>query len=129
VVGHVPFSGNSIAEIFENILKKPLTFPDGGIHLSSSFLDFCEGLLCKSTCGRLRVKEALNHDWLNSKNRTGEKVPVEVLRRSSKTERNDRAIAVVHSLVSASYVYRIGSGIYILGTGPYLEDICEGTTV
>jgi len=129
MVGHVPFSGNSIPEIYESILKKPLTFPDGGSHLSNSFVNFCGRLLCKSTSERLRVNEALNHEWLNGKDKTGEKMSAEVLRRSSKTGTNNGALAIVHSLVTESYVYRLGTGIYILGSDPYLEDVCRGTIV
>jgi len=125
MVGKVPFSGISITDIFESILKKPLTFPDGGIYLSRSFVDFCTRLLNKSPLQRLKVKDALNHKWLKNASDT----KLEVVRRSAKTNRNKGALAIVHSLVSTSYVYRMGAGLYILGSGPYLEDVCEGNLV
>jgi len=126
MVGNVPFTGISVDDIFESIKKKPLTFPDGGNHLSRSFVNFSERLLCKYPDQRLKVKEALSHEWLKN---TSKQLPVEVVRRSSRTNTNDLALAVVHSLVSTSYVYRMGAGLYILGSGPYLEDVCESILV
>jgi len=124
VVGCVPFSGVSVTDIFESILKKPLTFPDGGSHLSKTFVSFCQSLLCKSPNRRLKVEEALNHDWL--KNTSDSFKRLEIVRRSGET--NNGARAIIRSLVSMSYdsyVYRMGAGLYVLGTGTYLEDMCE----
>jgi len=128
VVGNVPFSGDSVKDIFESILKKPLTFPEGGINLSKSFVNFCESLLRKSPNRRLNIEEALNHDWLKNTSEPSKKV--EVVRRSG--DRNDGARAMVRSLVSMSYdsyVYRMGAGQYNLGTANYLEDMYESCLV
>jgi len=129
MVGQVPFSGRSTNSIFESILKKPLKFPDGGSHLSKPFLDFCERALKKSPIERLRVSEALNHEWVKERNEFDKRLPGKVLRRSSKSITNDGDLALVHSLDSSSYVYRMGTGLYMLGSGPYLEDVCDGISV
>jgi len=125
MIGNVPFSGISVTDIFENILKNPLRFPQGGIHLSKSFVNFCERMLTKSPYERLTVGEALKHEWL--KNAADERL--EVVRSSSKNDTDDDAFARVQSLASTAHVYRIGVGLYILGTGPYIEDVCEGVLV
>jgi len=125
MVGQVPFSGISVTDIFTSILKNPLRFPEDGIHLTKSFINFCERLLTKSPYKRLKVEEALVHEWL--RNTTDEKL--EVVRSSSKSEIHDEALALVKSLASTAHVYRVGAELYILGTGPYLEDVCESILV
>merc|ERR1719233_1938550 len=127
IIGKVPFSGDSTTNIFESILKKPLMFPDDGNHLSGSFLDFCQRMLTKSPHQRLTVKEALNHEWVQSRYVCDSYLPAEVLHKSS--TKSDGALAMVHSLVSSSYVYRVEDGLYILGTVSDLEDICESLLV
>jgi len=129
IVGKVPFSGKSVDAVFESILTKPLIFPDGGRHMSASFLDFCERALNKSPNERLRVGEALNHEWVKESNAFDKKLPEKVLRSSSKSIANDAALAIVHSLVSASYVYRMGARLYMLGSGPCLEDVCDSILI
>jgi len=125
MVGNVPFSGLSVTDIFANILKNPLRFPEDGNHLTKSFINFCERLLTKSPYERLKVEEALNHEWL--RNTCDEKLVVE--RSSSKSETHDDALAFVQSLASTAHVYRVGAELYILGTASYLEDVCEGILV
>jgi len=129
MVGEVPFSGKSMNSIFESIMKKPLMFPEGGTHLSKSFLNFCERALNKSPNERLRVSEALNHDWVKNRNAFDKELPEKVIRTTSKSLTNDGALEIVHSLVSASFVYRMGAGVYMLGSGPCLEDVCDSIII
>jgi len=129
MVGEVPFSGKSMNSILWNIMKKPLVFPDGGTHLSKSFLNFCEQALNKSPKERLRVSDALNHEWVKDRNVFDKELPEKVIRTSSRSLTNDGALEIVHSLVSASFVYRMGAGLYMLGSGPYFEDVCESIII
>jgi len=104
-------------------------FPEGGTHLSKSFLNFCERALNKSPNERLRVSEALNHDWVKNRNAFDKELPDKVIRTTSKSLTNNGALEIVHSLVSASFVYRMGAGVYMLGSGPCLEDVCDSIII
>jgi len=128
VTGQIPFSGSSTKGIFESILRKPLIFPKNGENLSKSFIDFCERVLTKSPHERLPIGEALNHPWMKERETSEKKAKGEVVRRrSSRTESSDGSMAIVCSLASKDYVYRVESGLFILGSG--LEDVCEGIPV
>lgn len=128
VTGQIPFPGKTAKDIFESILRKPLIFPKYGNNFSKSFIDFCVRVLTKSPYERLRVGEALTHPWMKEGETSENKPRGEVVRRrSSRTESSDASMAVVCSLASKDYVYRVESGLFILGSG--LDDVCEGIPV
>ena len=62
IFGVTPFTGNSIKEIFNNILHKPLCFPVN-ITTTPECYDLIRKLLVKEPDCRITSKEALNHPF------------------------------------------------------------------
>jgi len=79
MTGRPPFNGHSNPEIFSNIIKKPLRFPDT-VRLSESFVNFCQRILKKSPKRRMLLAEAIDHPWVQGKNTSDRMLSEDVLR-------------------------------------------------
>jgi len=79
LTGRPPFNGQTNTEIFQNIIKKPLKFPHK-VKLSKNFIDFCQLMLKKSPKRRMKLKNALDHPWVQGKDTSNAKVAEDVIR-------------------------------------------------
>lgn len=70
LIGCLPFNVNSKeSDIINQILNEPTPYPiNQWKKISFQAKSFVMGLLTKDPTKRLTVKQALEHDWLNSKN-------------------------------------------------------------
>ena len=66
VTGYVPFSGNTMKEVLENIVrrkKEGLPFPKNS-NLTKECIDFLDRMLCINSKKRLSAEEALKHPFI-----------------------------------------------------------------
>lgn len=63
VTGSLPFTGEEVADIFESIKRRPLTFPRG-VKLSDKAKDLLTKMLTKNMSVRPTIAELLEHPWI-----------------------------------------------------------------
>lgn len=66
LTGRPPFKGRTNKEIFTNVIRDPLVFPDD-IELSEGFKDFVSKALVKNPYKRLSLEDCIRHPWVQGK--------------------------------------------------------------
>jgi len=97
MTGRPPFSGQSNTEIFNNIIKKPLRFPQK-VKVSEPFQAFCKSILKKSPKRRIKLEAALKDPWVHgekSSNSAISKDVIKVLRQFNQQSKLKKAIAKI----------------------------------
>jgi len=79
MTGRPPFNGHSNSDIFYNIIKKPLRFPDT-VKLSDSLVKFCQAILKKSPKRRMTLEDALKDPWVTGVDASNVKISKDVIR-------------------------------------------------
>lgn len=64
VIGDVPFKGEFLEQLFENIKKQEIKFPES-IELSNELKDLIRGLLEKDPSARLTLEQVKAHRWVD----------------------------------------------------------------
>lgn len=59
--GHYPFIGDTLQDMYDKIVHKPLCIPKGS---SPDLINLLEGLLCKDPNLRMMLEEVAHHPWV-----------------------------------------------------------------
>lgn len=79
VTGRPPFNGHSNTEIFANIIKKPLKFPQG-IKISKPLKALLKRMMKKSPKQRIKLDDCLNDPWVTGKEAKDEEISPDVIK-------------------------------------------------
>lgn len=78
MTGRPPFNGHSNTEIFSNIIKQPLRWPN--VKLSKAFKLFVTGVLKKSPKHRMKLDKALENPWVQGKEASDKAIDKDVIK-------------------------------------------------
>lgn len=79
MTGRPPFKGRTNKEIFTNVIRDTLQFPDD-IELSDGFKDFVKQALIKNPHKRISLEDAIRHPWVQGKDAKEIAINKEVVR-------------------------------------------------